>query len=181
MLNYKNVVVAENRHKVFVCELKNTGEYVKLTVAEGLKNTWSLFNNSEYEDLKEYLEEDIECIMLEYEPPELSDYEEDQDHFDSEDEEDFYGVKIDEESLKSFTTSSSNVYKYTSLEELDIIIKALDEPIIDELGCSWEKDYKKGLLKSYGLVFFWSEYDDFACGNPYTPYCKIIDGGSISG
>ena len=43
-----------------------------------------------------------------------------------------------------------------------------------------EEDYKKGLTKSYGLVFFWSEYDDFSCGNPYTPYCKIIAGGSIS-
>lgn len=41
MLNYKDVVVAENRHKVFVCELKNSGEFVRLTVAEGTKEKWS--------------------------------------------------------------------------------------------------------------------------------------------
>ena len=177
MLNYKDVVVAENRHKVFVCELKNSGEFVRLTVAEGTKEKWSFFNNSDYEDLKEYSECDIEAILEEYEPPELSDYEDDQDYFDGEE----YGIKIDNETLKPFTTPSSNVYKYNSLDELDIIIKALDEPIVDGLGCSWEEDYKKGLDKCYGLVFFWTEYDDFSCGNPYTLYCKIIDGGSISG
>ena len=177
MLNYKDVVVAENRHKVFVCELKNSGEFVRLTVAEGVKDSWSLFNNNDYEDLKEYSEEDIEVIWEEYESPKLSDYEDDQGYFDNDEYE--HGVKIDNETLKPFTTSSSNVYKYNSLDELDSIIKALDEPIVDDLGGSWKEDYKKGLTKSYGLVFFWSEYDDFSCGDPFTPYCKIIDGGSI--
>ena len=35
MLTYKNVVVAENRHKVYSCELTN-GEYVRLEVVEGI-------------------------------------------------------------------------------------------------------------------------------------------------
>lgn len=100
--------------------------------------------------------------------------------FESEDDYSLEEPEIDYETLKSFTTSSSNIYKYDSLDELDSIIKALDEPIVDGVGCSWDEDYKKDLNKSYGLVFFWSEYDDFSCGNPYTPYCKIIDGGSIS-
>ena len=101
---------------------------------------------------------------------------------DLKDGEDDYSLEepeIDYETLKPFTTSSSNVYKYDSLDELDIIVKALDEPIVDGVGCSWDEDYKKDLNKSNGLVFFWSEYDDFSCGNPFTPYCKIIDGGSI--
>lgn len=99
---------------------------------------------------------------------------------DSEDEEDHeYGVKIDTEALEPFLTSISNVYKYSSMEELDLIIKALDEPIVDGVGCSWDEDYKRGLAKSYGLLFFWSEYDDFSCGSPFTPYCKIIDGGIV--
>ena len=113
---------------------------------------------------KEYLESDVET------------YEDQQDYWDKDDE---YGVKINTEALVPFLTSVSNVYKYDSMEELDLIVKALDEPIVDGVGCSWDKDYKKGLSKSYGLLFFWSEYDDFSCGDPFTPYCKIIDGGIV--
>ena len=170
MLTYKNVVVAENRHKVYSCELTN-GEYERLEVVEGSKmNTWILQDYDDVESSKEYLESDIVDIY-----GELTDLDEDSD--DEEDSE--YGVKIDTEALEPFLTSISNVYKYDSMEELDIIVKALDEPIVDGVGCSWDKDYKKGLSKSYGLLFFWSEYDDFSCGDPFTPYCKIIDGGIV--
>ena len=170
MLTYKNIVVAENRHKVYSCELTN-GEYVRLEVVEGIKmNTWFLQDYDDLESDKYYLESDIVEIY-----GELTDLDE-----DSEDEEDFeYGVKIDTESLLPFLTSVSNVYKYDSMEELDLIVKALDEPIVDGVGCSWDKDYKNGLSKSYGLLFFWTEYDDFSCGDPFTPYCKIIDGGIV--
>ena len=170
MLTYKNIVVAENRHKVYSCEITN-GEYARLEVVEGIKmNTWFLQDYDKLESDKYYLESDIVEIY-----GELTDLDE-----DSEDEEDFeYGVKIDTESLLPFLTSVSNVYKYDSMEELDLIVKALDEPIIEGLGCSWKEDYKKGLTKSYGLLFFWSEYDDFSCEDPFTPYCKIIDGGIV--
>ena len=170
MLTYKNIVVAENRHKVYSCELTN-GEYVRLEVVEGIKmNTWFLQDYDDLESDKYYLESDIVEIY-----GELTDLDEDSD--DEEDSE--YGVKIDTESLLPFLTSVSNVYKYDSMEELDLIVKALDEPIVDGVGCSWDKDYKKCLSKSYGLLFFWSEYDDFSCGDPFTPYCKIIDGGIV--
>ena len=172
VLNYKDVVVAENRHKVYSCEITN-GEYVRLEVVEGIKmNTWFLQDCDDMENSKYYLESDVAKIYNE-----ITDLEDE----DSDDDDEYdYGVKVDTQALSPFATSSSNVYKYDSLEELDIIIKTLDEPIVDGAGCSWEKDYKKGLTKSYGLVFFWSEYDDFSCGNPFTPYCKIIEGGSIS-
>ena len=170
MLTYKDVVVAENRNKVYSCEITN-GEYVRLEVVEGIKmNTWFLQDYDDLESDKYYLESDIVEIY-----GELTDLDEDSD--DEEDSE--YGVKIDTESLLPFLTSVSNVYKYDSMEELDLIVKALDEPIVDGVGCSWDKDYKKGLSKSYGLLFFWSEYDDFSCGDPFTPYCKIIDGGIV--
>ena len=170
MLTYKNVVVAENRHKVYSCELTN-GEYVRLEVVEGIKmNTWFFQDYDDLESDKYYLESDIVEIY-----GELTDLDE-----DSEDEEDHeYGVKIDTKALEPFLTSISNVYKYDSMGELDLIVKALDEPIVDGVGCSWDKDYKKCLSKSYGLLFFWSEYDDFSCGDPFTPYCKIIDGGIV--
>ena len=170
MLTYKNVVVAENRHKVYSCEITN-GEFERLEVVEGVEmNTWFLQDYDDLESDKYYLESDIVEIY-----GELTDLDE-----DSEDEEDSeYGVKIDTESLLPFLTSVSNVYKYDSMEELDLIVKALDEPIVDGVGCSWDKDYKKCLSKSYGLLFFWTEYDDFSCGDPFTPYCKIIDGGIV--
>ena len=170
MLTYKNIVVAENRHKVYSCELTN-GEYVRLEVVEGIKmNTWFLQDYDDLESDKYYLESDIVEIY-----GELTDLDEDSD--DEEDSE--YGVKIDTEALEPFLTSVPNVYKYDSMEELDLIVKALDEPIVEGVGCSWNKDYKKGLSKSYGLLFFWSEYDDFSCGDSFTPYCKIIDGGIV--
>ena len=170
MLTYKNIVVAENRHKVYSCELTN-GEYVRLEVVEGIKmNTWFLQDYDDLESDKYYLESDIVEIY-----GELTDLDE-----NTEEDEDYeYGVKIDTESLLPFLTSISNVYKYDSMEELDLIIKSLDEPIIEGIGCSWDKNYKSGLTKSYGLLFFWSEYDDFSCGDPFTPYCKIIDGGIV--
>ena len=170
MLTYKNVVVAENRHKVYSCELTN-GEYERLIVAESCKmGNWSLFHYDNKNDLKEYLESDIVEIY-----GEITDLDE-----NTEDDEDHeFGVKIDTEVLEPFLTSISNVYKYDSMEELDLIVKALDEPIVEGVGCSWDKNYKSGLTKSYGLLFFWSEYDDFSCGDPFTPYCKVIDGGTI--
>ena len=59
MLDYKSIVVAENRHKVYSCELTN-GEYERLIVAEGCKmGNWSLFHYDNKNDLKEYLESDI--------------------------------------------------------------------------------------------------------------------------
>ena len=170
MLTYKNVVVAENRHKVYSCEDTN-GEFKRLEVVEGIKmNTWFLQDYDDLESSKYYLESDVVEIY-----GEITDLDENTE--DDEDSE--YGVKIDTEALEPFLTSISNVYKYDSMEELDLIIKALDEPIVDGVGCSWDKDYKKCLSKSYGLLFFWTEYDDFSCGDPFTPYCKIIDGGIV--
>ena len=168
MLNYKDVVVESNSGKVFMCKL-NDGTEASLQVhdtCDSAKIDMVLFDYDSNDDTY-YRENQISEILYEI-------------AFESEDDCSLEEPEIDYETLKPFTTPSSNVYKYNSLDELDTIIKSLNEPIVEDIGCSWEKDYKKGLLKSYGLVFFWSEYDDFACGNPYTPYCKIIDGGSIS-
>ena len=171
VLNYKDVVVPENSGKVFMCKL-NDGLKIPLQVHDTCDSDvidMVLYEYKSHEDVY-YREDNISAILYEM------DFEDEED----EDEEYEHGVNVDLETLKPFTTPVSNVYSYNSLEELDVIIKSLDEPIIEGVGCSWEEDYKKGLTKSYGLVFFWSEYDDFSCGNPFTPYCKIIDGGSIS-
>lgn len=167
MLNYKDVVVESNSGKVFMCKL-NDGSEVRLQVhdtCDSAKIDMVMYNCDTTDDTY-YRENQISEILYEIE-------------IESEDDYSLEEPEIDYETLKSFITSSPNVYKYDSLDELDTIIKALDEPIVDGLGCSWEEDYKKGLMKTFGLVFFWSEYDDFSCGNPYTPYCKIIEGGVV--
>ena len=106
-------------------------------------------------------------IYHEVEPDQQEEYDDDYE----------YDKEIDYKTLEKFETSISDIYFYDSMEELDEIIKALNNPIVSDTG--WDNDYKVGLIKSYGLVFYWSEYDDFSCGNPFTHYCKIIDGGSI--
>ena len=105
MLTYKNVVVAENRHKVYSCELID-GEYERLIVAESIKmDHWYLFHYDNKNDLKEYLESDIVEIY-----GELTDLDE-----DSEDEEDFeYGVKIDTEALELQYLMSTNTTQWRS-------------------------------------------------------------------
>ena len=35
--------------------------------------------------------------------------------------------------------------------------------------------FNLNFIQYYG----WEEYDDFSCGDPFTPYCKIIDGGIV--
>ena len=168
MLSYKDVVVESNSGKVFMCKL-NSGSEVRLQVhdtCDSAKIDMVLFDYDSNDDTY-YRENQISEILYEI-------------AFESEDDYSSEEPDINYETLEPFTTPSSNVYKYNSLDELDTIIKSLNAPIVEDIGCSWKEDYKKGLTKSYGLVFFWSEYDDFACGNPYASYCKIIDGGTIN-
>ena len=167
MLAYKDVVKVENRHKVYLCELLS-GEYMRLIVAENENDKDFVF--FDYDDSKSdkvYEEVDVVEIYHEVEPDQQEEYDDDYE----------YDKEIDYKTLEKFKTSISDIYFYDSMEELDEIIKALNNPIVSDTG--WDNDYKVGLIKSYGLVFYWSEYDDFSCGNPFTHYCKIIDGGSI--
>ena len=64
-----------------------------------------------------------------------------------------------------------DVYQYKSKDELTEILVALNEPIIDGSG------KKMVLSKDFGIVFYWSEYDDFSCyGDGFTHRVKIIEG-----
>ena len=88
---------------------------------------------------------------------------EDSDHWDSFDNMDF-------KSIEKYLIQK-DVYRYNSKDELTDILVALDEPFIDG------GDKKIVLSRDFGVVFYWSEYDDFSCyGDGFTHRVRIIDG-----
>ena len=72
-----------------------------------------------------------------------------------------------------------DTYQYSNKIELEEILKALNQPIIRGAGCGEDSDtqYITSLQCDYGIVFYWSEYDDFSCyGDGFTSYVKVISG-----
>ena len=82
------------------------------------------------------------------------------DHWDS----------MDFKSIEKYLIQE-DVYQYKSKDELTDILVALNKPIIDGSG------KKMVLSKDFGVVFYWSEYDDFSCyGDGFIHRVKIIEG-----
>ena len=163
-MNYKDVVVQENDGKVFNCKV--IGNDVKtemlLQVYWDGEHTTSLYNYEDQDDLKQYEESEVIDILNEIEV-----------YKDTEDSDE--GV-IDWKELEPFMIQS-NVFAFDNKEELELILKYLDNPIIDDAGFEDDNEYIKSLDKYYGVVFYWSEFDDFSCyGDGYTHWCKIITG-----
>ena len=152
-MNYEDVVILENSNKVYLCTLPN-GTEEEFQVRDNGEGKVVLYNFNDENDSKEYLKCDIldilEEIPYEYEEP-----------------------LIDEEAIKPFKTHVSNVYSYSTLEELEQIKMLLKE----HTNC----DYKEIDLKyNHGLVYTYYEYDDFSCyGDGCSNFYKIIDGGKI--
>ena len=72
-----------------------------------------------------------------------------------------------------------DTYQYSNKIELEGILKSLNQPIISSGGFGEDSDtqYITSLQSDYGLVFYWSEYDDFSCyGDGFTHHVKIIEG-----
>lgn len=85
---------------------------------------------------------------------------------------------MDFKSIETYLIDS-DTWQYSNREELEQIIKALDNPIISSGGWSDEDivKYLDSQEKDYGIVFYWSEYDDFSCyGDGFTSYVKVISG-----
>ena len=159
MLNYKDVVVESNSGRVYVCKLTNGAE-IRLQVHENCEAEHIDMVLYEFDTLsdKYYRENEVAKILKEVEFED-----EDSDHWDSFDSMDF-------KSIEKYLIQE-DVYQYKSKDELTDILVALNEPIID--GSS-----KKSVLsQDFGIVFYWSEYDDFSCyGDGFTHRVKIIEG-----
>ena len=165
-MNYASVVNEDNNAKVFLCKLKD-GRELQLQVHDNCeyvdRAVYVLYNFEDKDDLQEYLEDDIEEIL---ESIEFCWYDEHQDSFDN----------IDLKSIEKYLIDD-DVYQYSNTEELDEILKSLDQPIIKGAGWEEEQKYLNSLDKDFGIVFYWSEYDDFSCyGDGFTHYVKIISG-----
>lgn len=167
-MKYKEVVNEDNDSNVYLCKLKD-GRTLQLQVHDTCefadKAVYVLYNFEDQEDLKEYLACDVEEVL---ELIEFDWYEGHEDSFDN----------IDFKSIEKYSIDA-DVWQYSNTEELNEILKALDQPMVE--GGGWdekdEQEYLNSLDKDYGIVFYWSEYDDFSCyGDGFTHYVKVISG-----
>ena len=160
MLNYKDVVTESNSGRVYECKLTN-GVEVRLQVHQNCETEHTdmvLYDFDDNYSDKYYRESVVAEILKEVE---------------FEDEASNYGDSFDSMDFKSIEKYliQDDVYQYKSKDELTDILVALNEPIIDGSG------KKMVLSKDFGVVFYWSEYDDFSCyGDGFTHRVKIIEG-----
>ena len=170
MLKYEDVVNGDNKFLVFSCKMKDGSEKL-LQIHDDCKNplkpNYVFYNFEDVSDSKEYTEKDIDEIIG-------------QVHFDldSNDQncDSFEGM--DFEVIKEFEIQP-NVYAYYSKKNLEFIINSLNNPIIvdSNLGFDANKVYIDNLKTSYGVLYYYTEYNDFSCyGDGFTHYVKIISG-----
>ena len=167
-MNYESVVNEDNDSKVYLCKLKD-GRTLQLQVHDTCefanKDVYVLYNFEDKEDPTAYFECDVEEVL---ELIEFDWYEEHEDSFD----------EMDFNSIEKYLICD-DTYQYSNKIELEEILKALNQPII--IGADWGEDgnmqYITSLKGDYGIVFYWSEYDDFSCyGDGFTHHVKIIEG-----
>jgi hypothetical protein len=166
-VNYASVVNEYNDSKVYLCKLKD-GRTLQLQVHDTCefdnKAVYVLYNFEDKEDPTAYFECDVEEVL---ELIKFDRYEDEEDSFDN----------VDFKSIEKYLIDA-DVWQYSNTEELNEILKALDQPIIKGVGWGEEQKYLNSLDKDFGIVFYWSEYDDFSCyGDGYTSYVKVI--GSV--
>lgn len=165
-MNYKDVVQAKNDGEVFLCKLKD-GKVLKMQVHDTCESPtqgdFVLYNYDDPDDLKGYLEGDVEEIL------ELVKFEGDSDRGGGWDTPDFTPIKkyqID-----------GDVFQYKTKDELKEVLEGLNCPVVS--GAAWDDGgrFIEALPNEYGIVFYWSEYDDFSCyGDGFTHHVKVIDG-----
>ena len=166
-MKYADVVTVDNDGEVFLCNLKD-GRTLQLQVHDNCEESnaiYVFYNYEDQEDLKAYLEEDVAEVL------ELIEHECGDDNESSFDSMDF-------KSIETYLIDT-DTWQYSSREELDQIIKALDNPIISGGGWSDEDavKYLDSQEKEYGIVFYWGKYDDFSCyGDGFTHHIKVISG-----
>ena len=164
MLNYKDVVKPDNNGKVFLCKVDKGGfiQELELQVHWDGEHHTQLYDYTDQDDFNEFTEHMVLEIISEVA---VEDYEDDEPDVDN----------IMWKELEEFYMVDDNVFSYSNKQELDEIIKMLDSPIISDTG--YENNYDHLFKHEYGLVFCWSECDDFSCyGDGFTHHIKVISG-----
>lgn len=163
-MEYKDVVNETHNAQVFLCELKD-GRTIEMQVHDNCESVteanYVLYNFEDVEDLHEYTEEDIKSIL---------------NHVPKTFDNEYQTTRINVEGLKKFLIQD-DVYKFSNKEELKTIYNLLQKPIISGAGWDEEDKYLDDVKENFGIVFYWSEYDDFSCyGDGFTHYTKVITG-----
>lgn len=176
MLKYEDVVNVDNVYLVFSCKMKDASEkllQVQYYCNDSIKPNYVFYNFEDVSDSKEYTEKDIDEIIG-------------QVHFDVENNDQNYDSFecMDFEAINEFEIQP-NVYAFYSKKNLEFIINSLNNPIIvdSNLGVDAKhsldanKVYIDNLETKYGVLYYYTEYDDFSCyGDGFTHYIKIISG-----
>ncbi len=159
-LNYEDVVVTSNSHKVYLCKLvEDGGEEIHYMQVHDTYNSVKpdvVLYHYEGDSPKEYRKEDILEILHEEEG--LDDGE----------------IPVDHAVIKHLYYED-DVYRFSNKDDLTLLYKAMNEPMI--AGVWNDDDYINKLDEDiFGLVYYWTEYDDWSCGHAYSYHMKIIFG-----
>ena len=166
-MKYKDVVVEQNCSRAYMCKLLD-GSEVRLQVhnaSDSAQVDMVLYVYDTNDDTY-YREHQIAEILYEVEVDD-----EDSTYYESFDEMDF-------ESIEKYLIQN-DTYQYTNKQELKDIYTALNKPILSGVGILSDEAESEYLdsVKDFGIVFYWSEYDDFSCyGDGFTHMVKIIEG-----
>ena len=78
--------------------------------------------------------------------------------------------------LDKWKTNIQDVYSYENLDDLNVLYDELSGS-----NCVILLDYDTidSVEDKCGLVFYYTEYDDYACGDPYSRYVKVISGAKL--
>ena len=166
-LNYEDVVVAENSYKVYLCKLvEDDGELTYMMQVhdtnESMETDMVLYHYEE-DSPKEYRKEDVlEIIEEVIEDGDSNDYDDPDGEF-----------PVDFEAIKHLYYEG-DVYRFNSKDDLILLYKSMNDPMIAGV---YGDDYLSKLDEDvFGVVYYWTEYDDYSCGHPYSYHMKIIFG-----
>ena len=166
-LSYEDVVTEENSHKVYLCKLvEDGGEYIHYMQVHDTCDSASVnmvLYKWDVDDSNEYRKEDILEIIEEVDTSDEDNYEDPDGEF-----------IVDHDAIKHLY-HESDVYKFNNKDELILLYKSMNDP---RIGGVWSDDTYIDKLDEnvFGVVFYWTEYDDWSCGHPYSYYMKIIFG-----
>lgn len=168
-LNYEDVVVVENSHKVYLCKLvEDDGELTYMMQVhdtnESMETDMVLYHYEE-DSPKEYRKEDVLEIIEQVgvEMDSGSNYDDPDGEF-----------PVDFEAIKHLHYED-DVYRFNNKDDLILLYKSMNDPMI--AGVYGGKYYLKELDEGvFGVVYYWTEYDDWSCGHPYSYHMKIIFG-----
>ena len=184
MLNIKDYLNYENDGKQYLIKLKSNQEVVAYVDEAKLDNpdfysfyiydSCDVLENSEIEEVLQELPEDFtdNCDSCDDGKINLQLALNGETACDN--------CKQRQQGLIKFKTSLPNVYKYNSIEELQELYKLLDCPIPNGVDKDWNTEtlIVDDLKHSFGLVYTWSNWDDFS--DYPLDYCAVIDGGLLS-